>query len=106
SLAEFRGEIGPSSIAAGERSIAPVAVVVRTRNRPALLGEALESLSAQTSRPKSVVVVNDGGGPVDAVVARFSSDYAIERVDHPAASGRSRAANAGLERVREETLAF
>jgi len=106
SIAEFRREIGPSGVAAGERSVAPVAVIVRTRNRPALLADALESLSAQTSRPRSVVVVNDGGAPVDPVVSRFASDYAVTRVDHPAATGRSAAANAGVERVAEETLAF
>ena len=106
SLAEFRREIGPSAVAPGERSVAPVAVVVRTRNRPALLSEALESLSGQTARPRSVVIVNDGGAPVDAVASRFASDYAITRVDHPKAAGRSRAANAGVERVAEESLAF
>lgn len=106
SLADFRRDIGPSSVASGERTMVPVAVVVRTRNRPALLAEALESLSAQTSRPKSVVIVNDGGAPVDAVAARFAADYAITRVDHPQASGRSRAANAGVERVSEAVLAF
>jgi LmbE family N-acetylglucosaminyl deacetylase/glycosyltransferase involved in cell wall biosynthesis len=106
SLAELRREIGPSAVAPGERSVAPVAVVVRTRNRPALLAEALESLSGQTSRPRSVVIVNDGGAPVDTVASRFASDYGITRVDHPKAAGRSRAANAGAERVAEEALAF
>jgi len=106
SLGEFRSEIGPSAVAPGERAVAPVAVVVRTRNRPALLAEALDSLSGQTSRPKTVVIVNDGGAPVDAVAARFASDYAVTRVDHAQASGRSRAANAGVERAAEETIAF
>jgi LmbE family N-acetylglucosaminyl deacetylase/glycosyltransferase involved in cell wall biosynthesis len=106
SLAELRREIGPSAVAPGERSVAPVAVVVRTRNRPALLAEALESLSGQTARPRSVVIVNDGGAPVDSVASRFGSDYAITRVDHAKAAGRSRAANAGVERVAEESLAF
>jgi len=106
SLGEFRGEIGPSAVAPGERAVAPVAVVVRTRNRPALLAEALESLSGQTSRPKTVVIVNDGGAPVDSIAARFASDYAITRVDHAQASGRSGAANAGVERAAEEAIAF
>lgn len=106
SLADFRREIGPSAIAAGERTIAPVGVVVRTRNRPALLSETLASLSAQTARPRGVVVVNDGGAPVGAVAARFENDYALTLVEHGTASGRSRAANAGLEKVREETVAF
>lgn len=106
SLADFRREIGPSAVAAGERTIAPVAVVVRTRNRPALLAQALESLSGQVSRPRTVVIVNDGGAPVESIAARFASDYSITRVDHGEASGRSRAANAGAERASEEVVAF
>ncbi|HET9794115.1 MAG TPA: PIG-L family deacetylase, partial [Thermoanaerobaculia bacterium] len=105
-LSELRREIGPGAIAAGDRSVAPAAVVIRTRNRPALLREALQSLSAQTARPRAVVVVNDGGGPIDAVVSPFASDFDLVRVDHPQAAGRSNAANAGLERIGEEALGF
>jgi LmbE family N-acetylglucosaminyl deacetylase len=68
SLAEFRREIGPGGVAPGERAIAPLAVVVRTRNRPALLVQALESLSAQACRPRSVIIVNDGGASIEPVV--------------------------------------
>ena len=106
SLASLRREIGPAAVAAGDRAVAPVAVVIRTRNRPALLREALESLSAQTARPRAVVVVNDGGGAVEPVLARFASDFALVRVDHAASAGRSRAANAGIEKVGEAALGF
>jgi len=106
SLAELRRRIGPAAIAAGDRAVAPAAVVVRTRNRPALLREALESLSAQTARPRSVVVVNDGGGPVESILAPFVSDYSLTHVDHPSSSGRSRAANDGVERVSEDVVGF
>ena len=105
-LAELRRDIGPAAVSAGDRAVAPAAVVVRTRNRPALLREALQSLSAQTARPRRVVVVNDGGGPVESVLASFASDYSLVRVDHAAAAGRSRAANAGIERVDEAAVGF
>ncbi|HWC65503.1 MAG TPA: PIG-L family deacetylase, partial [Thermoanaerobaculia bacterium] len=106
SLAELRREIGPAAIAAGDRAVAPAAVVVRTRNRPALLREALESLSAQSARPRSVVVVNDGGAPVEGILAPFSSDYGLTHVAHSASRGRSAAANAGVERVSADVVGF
>jgi LmbE family N-acetylglucosaminyl deacetylase/glycosyltransferase involved in cell wall biosynthesis len=105
-LSELRRDIGPAAIAAGERTVVPAALVIRTRNRPSLLREALRSVSAQTARPRAVVVVNDGGGPVDEVVSAFSSDFDLVRVDHPRASGRSSAANAGLGKIGEPALGF
>jgi len=105
-LSELRREIGPAAIAAGDRTIAPATLVLRTRNRPALLREALRSASAQTARPRAVVVVNDGGGPVDDVLAPFSGDFGLVLVDHPLSTGRSSAANAGIERAGTDTLGF
>src|SRR5207244_1054544 len=70
-LSELRRAIGPASIAAGRAQSANASVVIRTKNRPALLAEALESVAAQTARPHDVVVINDGGAAVDSLVARF-----------------------------------
>ncbi len=72
----------------------PVSVVVRTKDRPELLAEALESIRA-TRYPCEVVVVNDGG-------ARPSVD-GVKLIDHETSRGRSEAANAG---VRAATNAF
>ena len=49
SLEEFRRAIGPAAavVDEAERGAAPVTIVVRTKNRPALLREAIESLAAQ-----------------------------------------------------------
>ena len=40
----------------------PVSVIVRTKNRPALLAEAIASIRA-TGYPAEIIVVNDGGAP-------------------------------------------
>ena len=45
-----------------------VSVIVRTKDRPALLAEALASVAAQSSRDLELVVVNDGGESVREVV--------------------------------------
>jgi len=50
-----------------------VSVIVPTRNRPETLGEARQSIAAQTYSPIEVVVVNDGGRDVQDAISRYSS---------------------------------
>jgi len=106
SLEEFRRAIGPAIVRDGSRGPAPVAVVLRTRNRPALLAEALESLRAQTARPKRVVVVNDGGASLRPVAEAFRDSFDVALEELPERRGRSRAANSGVEAAREELVTF
>lgn len=73
-----------------------VSVVVRTKDRPALLAEALASVAAETGVPLEVVVVNDGGADVSEVLARFPS-LPLRLVDLRPGRGRAAAANAGVE---------
>lgn len=80
-----------------------VSVVVRTKDRPELLAEALASIAANTYRRLEVVVVNDGGAsPV------IANDFPLPvvRVDLPENRGRAAAANAGVEAAGGEWLAF
>ena len=106
SLEEFRRSIGPAIVRDGSRGTAPLAVVVRTRNRPALLAQALESLRAQTARPSRVVVVNDGGASVCSVVEPFRADWELALQELPERRGRSAAANSGIEAAREDLVSF
>lgn len=106
SLEEFRRSIGPSIIADGERGPAPVSVVVRTRNRLALVKEALESLRAQTARPRQVVVVNDGGASIAELAAPFKDSFELTLEELSERGGRSAAANRGVAAGREELVAF
>jgi len=106
SFEAMRRAIGPSAIAGGERGPAPVAVVVRTRNRPALLREALESLRAQTVRPTQVVVVNDGGASPKEVTDAFRDDFEVVLEEPRQRRGRSAAANRGVALATRELVAF
>ena len=106
SLEEFRRAIGPAVIGDGSRGPAPVAVVVRTRNRPALLADALASLRAQTARPTRVVIVNDGGASVCSAAEPFRDAFEISLEELPERRGRSAAANHGVEVAREDLVAF
>lgn len=76
-----------------------VSVIIRTRNRPAMLAEALESVAAQTWPHREAVVCNDGGEDVGAIV-----DAVRDRLDvtllNPGGVGRCRAANHAIEHAR------
>jgi LmbE family N-acetylglucosaminyl deacetylase len=80
-----------------------VSVVVRTKDRPALVADALRSLAASTHRELEVVLVNDGGAPVD-VPADFP--HRLVRVELRPGRGRAGAANAGIERAGGAFVAF
>lgn len=106
SFEELRRAIGPATVTEGPHGPAPVSVVIRTRNRPALLREALESLRAQTARPRQVVVVNDGGASPKEVIEGFRDAFDLHLEEPRQRRGRSAAANRGVALAREELVAF
>lgn len=106
SLEEFRRAIGPATIRDGSRGPAPITAVVRTRNRPALLVQALESMRAQTARPSQVVVVNDGGASVCSVIEPFRAAFDVSLEELPTRRGRSAAANRGVESAGQDLVGF
>ena len=80
-----------------------ISVVVRTRDRPALLAEALASLAEGTWRRAEVVLVNDGGEP-PAVPDGYP--LPVVRVDLAASQGRAAAAQAGVAAATGDFVAF
>jgi LmbE family N-acetylglucosaminyl deacetylase len=75
----------------------PVSVVVRTKDRPALLREAIDSIRA-TGFPAEIVVVNDGGKAPEARDIRL--------VNLAQAAGRSEAMNRGVRAAKSAFIAF
>jgi LmbE family N-acetylglucosaminyl deacetylase/glycosyltransferase involved in cell wall biosynthesis len=75
----------------------PASVVVRTKDRPALLAEAIASIRA-TGYPAEIIVVNDGGARPDI--------ENVALVQHDASRGRAEAANAGVRAAKNEFVAF
>ncbi len=75
----------------------PVSVIIRTKDRPVLLREAIASVRA-TEYPCEIVVVNDGGAAVDV--------EGVTLVQHDAPRGRSVAANAGVDAAKNAYVAF
>lgn len=76
----------------------PISVVVRTKDRPALLAEALSSIRA-TSYPAEVIVVNDGGAAPELPAG-------IRSVTHDVSRGRSAAMNSGVAAAKNAFVAF
>ncbi len=82
-----------------------VSVVVRTRNRPGLLREALESLSFQTFKDFEVLVVNNGEQDVSEILDEFPS-LNISLVRLSPTKGRAAATNAGVKQARADFVAY
>ena len=80
-----------------------ISVVVRTKDRPRLLAEALASLAEGSYRRVEVVLVNDGGAP-PAVPDGFQ--LPVVRVDLPENRGRAVAAQAGVTAATGDFVAF
>lgn len=75
----------------------PVSVIVRTKDRPELVAEAVASIRG-TGYPAEIVVVNDGG-------ARPNVD-GVTLVEHEISRGRSEAANAGVRAAKNDYVVF
>jgi len=75
----------------------PISVVVRTRDRPALLQDAIASVRA-TGYPAEIVLVNDGGAAPDV--------EGVTVVHHDSSRGRAEAANSGVRAASSAYIAF
>jgi LmbE family N-acetylglucosaminyl deacetylase len=94
-------ELQRTRVVESAREAVPISVVIRTKDRPGLLSEAIASVRA-TGYPCEIVVVNDGGAKVDDVI--FASGVTL--VQHEQSRGRSEAANAGVRAAANAFIAF
>jgi LmbE family N-acetylglucosaminyl deacetylase/glycosyltransferase involved in cell wall biosynthesis len=79
------------------RETLPVSVVIRTKDRPELLREAIDSVRAN-DYPCEIVVVNDGGTALAL--------EGVTLVQHETSRGRSEAANAGVNAATNAYVVF
>lgn len=80
-----------------------ISVIVRTKDRPELLAEALASLAEGTYRRVEVVLVNDGGR---APLVPDAFPFPVVAVNLPQNRGRAAAANAGIDAASGDWIAF
>lgn len=76
-----------------------VSVIVTTYNRPERLRTALASVMAQTFQDFEIIVVNDGGEAVDAVVRAADQHHRITLINHDRNRGLAAARNTGLRQA-------
>lgn len=94
----LRSMVGaPADIEATGETL-PITVVIRTKDRPALLREAVDSVRAN-QHPAGIVVVNDGG-------ASPNLGGAVRVVQHEKSRGRSEAMNSGVRAATTKYVAF
>ncbi len=83
-----------------------VSVIVRTRDRPDDLRQALNSLAWQKLDAFEVVVVNDGGRDVAHLIAPYESAMSIRYVRNVQGHGRSQAVNDGVDAATGSFVSF
>lgn len=85
-----------------------ITVVVRTKDRPDRLQEALDSIAAQTHPHIEVVVVNDGGACVEGLVGTWQhqTQRPVQYVALPHSQGRAAALNQGFQSATGTWLAI
>ncbi len=93
----LRQRVGAPPVLESGNAHVPISVVIRTRDRPALLREAIDSVRA-TGYPAEIVVVNDGG--VRPEIA------GVQLVNHDTSRGRAEAANSGARAAANAYIAF
>ncbi|MFZ0451843.1 MAG: glycosyltransferase [Desulfatiglandaceae bacterium] len=76
-----------------------VSIIVRTKDRPLLLNEAIKSISDQTYRPIEVCLVNDGGDDPDLEgIKDILGETELCYIKHEKSQGRPAALNSGLDK--------
>jgi glycosyltransferase involved in cell wall biosynthesis len=80
-----------------------ITVITPTYNRPHTVAELLEALSRQTFTDFEVILVNDAGAPIDAIVALYP-ELNVQIINLPVNSYHVWARNAALPHVRGEWI--
>jgi LmbE family N-acetylglucosaminyl deacetylase len=96
-FSELRRRTGTPPDLEVTRQTVPISVIIRTKNRPAQLREAVDSVRA-TGYPCEVIVVNDGGARPEI--------EGVKLVDHETSRGRAQAGNAGAAAAANAFLSF
>lgn len=81
-----------------------IAVIIPASNAAATIGETLDSVLAQSTRPESVIVVDDGS--IDATAAIARAHPVVTRVISTENRGASAAVNTGAKAAESAWLTF
>ena len=79
-----------------QSSTPDVAVILRTKNRPHFLAQALNSLAVQTFKDFEVVIIDQGDADVQPILAARGTDLKINYIKNYPGNGRGAALNLAL----------
>jgi glycosyltransferase involved in cell wall biosynthesis len=97
---------GPEPLPPAHPAAPTVSVIVPTHNRPELLVRAVRSILAQTFQDFEIIVVNDGGVPVDEPLRDLDASGRIHIVSSGRVRGLPGARNLGLRIARSKYIAY
>lgn len=87
----------------------PVAILLRTKDRPICLKRALASIDAQSFKEWQVIIINDGGDKIelDNTIANFKAKHSkrLVVINNPSSLGMSRGLNQGIDISSSEFIA-
>ncbi len=83
-----------------------VSVIIPTNNRPNTLRDALNSIAAQTHKHIEVIVVNDAGEDVSAIINAFKGRLNIKYLIHDTNKDRAAARNTALKHASGQYIAY
>jgi glycosyltransferase involved in cell wall biosynthesis len=83
-----------------------VSVIIPTKDRPEMLGEAVKSVLNQTYPHVEVIVVNDGGTDVQEVLNSVNTKGNVVYLSHPQNQERSAARNTGIRVAHGKYIAY
>ncbi|MEP7293512.1 MAG: PIG-L family deacetylase [Chloroflexota bacterium] len=83
-----------------------VSIITRTKDRPLILREALSSVLMQSYPNLEVIVINDGGSDISAVVDEFRPYMPIQHRNLEKPIGRSAAGNLGVSLSKGKYINF
>jgi len=84
-----------------------VSIVTRTLNRPQGLKRVAKGLSRQSFKAFEWIIVNDGGDAIGGDIAdesKLQAKYGINIINHATSLGRAKAAIAGIEAAKGQTI--
>ncbi len=83
-----------------------VSVIVPTYNRPEFLERCLASILGQSHANLEIIVVNDAGSPVEAIIRRHNHSGRIYYLSLATNKGAAAARNAGLRLAQGDYITF
>lgn len=83
-----------------------VSVIIRTKDRPHFLEDAISSVYCQIHKNIELIIINDGGVSIKELTNKWQDKIQINLIEFDKNKGRSKAANEGIKLAKGEFICF